>query len=236
MKSVESVGSLRNGRNYKKSCERFYRKTESRAEQKKQGCYLFVKRTADIVFSLLAMALLSPLLLAVAIAIRFDSPGPAIFVQERIGKNKKHFRMYKFRSMCGDAEQKLQGLQGENERDGPAFKLSNDPRVTKIGKILRQTCIDELPQLVNILKGDMSLVGPRPPLPEEVEQYTAYQCGRLQVKPGLTCYWQIQKGKVSTFDDWVNLDLQYIKERSLRLDLKLILKTVAVVLWRKGEE
>ncbi|MEE8676151.1 MAG: sugar transferase [Oscillospiraceae bacterium] len=237
MRSVERANALGNGNNPSSSCEHFQVKMITRTKRKNQlYIYSFMKRMVDCIFSLLALILLSPLMLLAAIAIKMDTPGPVFFIQERVGKNKKRFRMYKFRSMCEDAEQRLQDFKEKNERDGPAFKLSDDPRITRVGKILRETCIDELPQLLNILKGDMSIVGPRPPLPEEVEQYSAYQCRRLEVKPGLTCYWQIHKGEVKTFDEWVNLDLRYIEERNLWVDLKLIFKTVAFVLHRRGEE
>ena len=144
--------------------------------------------------------------------------------------------MYKFRSMCMDADAQLAKLAKLNERDGPVFKIKDDPRVTKVGSFIRKTCIDELPQLFNILKGDMSIVGPRPPLPTEVAQYTPYQRQRLNATPGLTCYWQVQKGNDTTFEEWVEMDLQYIKEQSLWVDFKLILLTVRVVLQGKGAD
>ena len=182
------------------------------------------------------MVVLSPLLLVIAILIYLEDKGPVIYSQTRIGKDGRAFKLYKFRSMCVDADEKLKDLQELNERDGPVFKIKNDPRVTKVGKFIRKTCIDELPQLVNIIKGDMSIVGPRPPLPNEVEQYNSYQKQRLLVVPGLTCYWQIQKGEETTFDEWVELDLKYIKERSILLDFRLILLTFKVILSGKGAE
>lgn len=201
-----------------------------------QNRYEKIKRFFDICLSAAALVVLSPLLLVIAILIYLEDKGPVIYSQTRIGKDGRAFKLYKFRSMCVDADEKLKDLQKLNERDGPVFKIKNDPRVTKIGKFIRKTCIDELPQLVNIIKGDMSLVGPRPPLPNEVEQYNSYQKQRLLVVPGLTCYWQIQKGEETTFDEWVELDLKYIKERSILLDFRLILLTFKVILSGKGAE
>lgn len=150
--------------------------------------YAAVKRVLDWLLSLMALILLFPLFLAVAVAIKLDSRGPVFFVQTRIGKNGKPFSMYKFRSMCVDAEKQLHKFAAMNERDGPVFKIANDPRVTRVGRFIRRTCIDELPQLLNILKGDMGIVGPRPALPNEVAAYTPHQMLRLQATPGLTCY------------------------------------------------
>lgn len=201
-----------------------------------QNRYEKIKRFFDICISFAALVVLSPLLLVIAILIYLEDKGPVIYSQTRIGKDGRAFKLYKFRSMCVDADEKLKDLQKLNERDGPVFKIKNDPRVTKVGKFIRKTCIDELPQLVNIIKGDMSIVGPRPPLPNEVEQYNSYQKQRLLVVPGLTCYWQIQKGEETTFDEWVELDLKYIKERSILLDFRLILLTFKVILSGKGAE
>lgn len=201
-----------------------------------QNRYEKIKRFFDICLSFAALVVLSPLLLVIAILIYLEDKGPVIYSQTRIGKDGRAFKLYKFRSMCVDADEKLKDLQELNERDGPVFKIKNDPRVTKVGKFIRKTCIDELPQLVNIIKGDMSIVGPRPPLPNEVEQYNSYQKQRLLVVPGLTCYWQIQKGEETTFDEWVELDLKYIKERSILLDFRLILLTFKVILSGKGAE
>ena len=201
-----------------------------------QNRYEKIKRFFDICLSSAALVVLSPLLLVIAILIYLEDKGPVIYSQTRIGKDGRAFKLYKFRSMCVDADEKLKDLQELNERDGPVFKIKNDPRVTKVGKFIRKTCIDELPQLVNIIKGDMSIVGPRPPLPNEVEQYNSYQKQRLLVVPGLTCYWLIQKGEETTFDEWVELDLKYIKERSILLDFRLILLTFKVILSGKGAE
>ena len=201
-----------------------------------QNRYEKIKRFFDICLSAAALVVLSPLLLVIAILIYLEDKGPVIYSQTRIGKDGRAFKLYKFRSMCVDADEKLKDLQKLNERDGPVFKIRDDPRVTKVGKFIRKTCIDELPQLANIIKGDMSIVGPRPPLPNEVEQYNSYQKQRLLVVPGLTCYWQIQKGEETTFDEWVELDLKYIKERSILLDFRLILLTFKVILSGKGAE
>ncbi len=196
--------------------------------------YNAAKRFFDILLSLCGLLVLSPLFLITVVAIRLDSKGPAFYSQKRIGKNGKPFKMYKFRSMCVDAEKQLEKLAALNERDGPAFKITEDPRVTRVGRFIRKTCIDELPQLLNILKGDMSLVGPRPPLPNEVAMYTPYQMRRLGVTPGLTCYWQVTKGEDTSFEEWVELDLKYIRDRSLKTDVKILFWTARVVLLGKG--
>lgn len=192
--------------------------------------YDFIKRLFDIVCSLAALIFLSPILLLVCIAIKVESPGPVIFKQERIGKNKKTFKMYKFRSMVADAEKLKADLMKENQRNGPMFKIKNDPRVTKVGRFIRMTSIDELPQLVNILKGEMSIVGPRPSLPNEVKQFEPWMLERLSVKPGLTCYWQVQGRDNIEFEDWMKLDVKYVRDRGFLLDLKLIFKTFFVFL------
>ncbi|WP_330408606.1 sugar transferase [Romboutsia weinsteinii] len=192
--------------------------------------YLFMKRVLDIVGSFIGLILLSPVLLIVAILIKLEDPkGKVFFAQERNGQYPKTFNMYKFRSMVHNAEELLEQLQGQNEMDGPVFKIKEDPRITKIGKFIRKTSIDELPQLINILKGEMSIVGPRPPIPREVEQYSEYEMQRLLVKPGLTCYWQVGGRNDVGFDEWVELDIKYIEERNLWIDIKLILKTVFVL-------
>lgn len=193
--------------------------------------YLFWRRVQDIFFSLLALTALSPLMLITAIAIYIDDPkGGPIFSQIRCGKNGKPFRCYKFRSMCVNAEEMLDELLDKNEMSGPAFKIGQDPRITRVGRFIRKTSIDELPQLVNILRGDMSIVGPRPPLPREVAMYSDHQKKRLTVKPGLTCYWQVQDNRnQGDFDEWVEMDLKYIRERSFLVDWKIILRTVRVV-------
>lgn len=199
--------------------------------------YLFFKRAFDIFCSAFSLLVLLIPLAIIALVVVIDSPGGSpIFVQQRIGRNGKKFNFYKFRSMVPNADDMLDELLEQNEMDGPAFKMKDDPRITRVGKFLRRTSLDELPQLFNILRGDMSFVGPRPPLPREVEQYTDYQRQRLSVTPGLTCYWQIQPERNSlSFDEWLALDLRYIQERSFGLDLKIIFKTVGVVFGMEGE-
>lgn len=193
--------------------------------------YLVAKRVMDILGALLGIVLLSPLFIIVSIVIKIEDPkGKILFAQERCGKDNKKFYMYKFRSMVSNAEELLDGLKEFNEMDGPVFKIKNDPRITKIGKFIRKTSIDELPQLINVLKGEMSIVGPRPAIPREVEQYNEYQLQRLSVKPGITCIWQVSGRNAIDFENWVELDLKYIKERNLMLDIKLILKTIPALL------
>ncbi|MDN0055088.1 sugar transferase [Collinsella ihumii] len=202
----------------------------------KRYAYRFAKRTFDIVFSLIILVGLSWLFLVIAIAIKLDDPeGPVIFVQTRVGKDGREFRMYKFRSMVTDAEARLVQLLERNEKSGPVFKLHDDPRVTRVGRILRRVSLDELPQFVNVLKGDLSVVGPRPALPKEVAEYTARDRQRLLVKQGLTCFWQVQPDRDDIgFDEWVELDLRYIRECSVVTDLKLIGRTVGCVLTAQG--
>ena len=192
--------------------------------------YIVSKRIIDIIGSLAGLIFLSPLFLIVAILIKLEDPkGKVFFSQERNGKYPATFKMYKFRSMVHNAEELLEKLKDQNEQTGPVFKIKEDPRITRVGKFIRKTSIDELPQLFNVLRGDMSLVGPRPPIPREVEQYTAYQMQRLGVKPGLTCLWQVGGRNSVDFDGWVELDIEYIQKRSLWLDIKLIIKTVFVL-------
>lgn len=192
--------------------------------------YSVTKRLIDIVGSLGGIILLSPLFLIVAILIKLEDPkGKVFFAQERNGRYPKTFKMYKFRSMVHNAEDLLKDLMDRNEQTGPVFKINDDPRITKVGKVIRRTSIDELPQLFNVLKGDMSLVGPRPPIPHEVDQYNSYQMQRLAVKPGLTCIWQVSGRNNIGFDEWVEMDIEYIKTRNLWLDIKLIFKTVGVL-------
>lgn len=195
--------------------------------------YERVKRVFDIFCSVIALIVLSPLFLATAIAVRSDG-GPAIYSQIRIGKSGEPFIMYKFRSMCVDAEKMLDDLLVHNDLEGPAFKMKEDPRITKVGKFIRKYSIDELPQLINIIKGDMSIVGPRPPLPREVEQYNEYQNQRLLVKPGLTCYWQTYGRSSLSFDDWMIMDMHYIQRRCFSLDIQLIIKTIFAVIFKRG--
>lgn len=203
---------------------------KSNSLEQKKG-YEVVKRLIDIIISLIGIILSSPIMLIVALMIKLEDPkGPIIFSQVRYGQYPNTFKIYKFRSMYVDAEQRLKELQHLNEQTGPVFKIKNDPRITKVGKIIRKTSLDELPQLFNVLKGDMSLVGPRPALPKEVEQYNEYQMQRLLVKPGITCIWQVSGRNNIGFDEWVNMDLDYIQNRSLLLDLKLIIMTIPALL------
>ncbi len=208
------------------------------AERLRTGrwAYRAVKRAFDVCFSACVLVCLSWLFLIVAVAIKLDDPeGPVIFSQARVGRDGREFRMYKFRSMCADAESRLAELAGRNEKDGPVFKMADDPRVTRVGRLLRKTSIDELPQFVNVLVGDISVVGPRPALPKEVAQYTPRQRQRLSVKQGITCYWQTRRNRDSiTFDEWVDLDLVYVKKCGIWSDLKLIVQTVGCVLTAQG--
>ncbi len=198
--------------------------------------YERAKRLFDIVVSLVLLLVLFVPMALVALIIVIDSPGASpIYTQERVGLNGKSFKLYKFRSMVPNAEKQLDSLLSQNEMQGPAFKMKNDPRITRFGKIIRKCCIDELPQLINIFKGEMSFVGPRPPLPREVEQYTEHQKQRLTVIPGLTCYWQITKCRNDcSFDEWLELDLKYIEERSVKTDLTVFFKTFGAVLGMEG--
>ena len=197
--------------------------------------YEFFKRIFDVVMCSLALVVLSPVFLIVAIAIKCQDGGKVFYSQTRLTKDGKQFEMYKFRSMCPDADKKLEELMDQNEMEGPAFKMKDDPRITKVGRFIRKTSIDELPQLVNVIRGDMSIVGPRPPLVREVEQYTPYQMHRLDVKTGLSCYRECYgRSNIHSFDEWVESDLKYIRERSFLTDLKVILLTVKVVLTGSG--
>ncbi len=205
-------------------------------ELHKKRKFWFVKRIQDILLSLIALLVLWPVMLIIALIIFIDDPhGSPIFTQTRCGRDGKEFKFYKFRSMCVNAEDKLEDLLEDNEMEGPAFKIKDDPRITRVGKFIRKTSIDELPQLWNILKGDMSIVGPRPCLPRELEQYDDYQKQRLYVSPGLTCYWQIQPNRNSlTFDEWMALDIKYVQERSFLVDWKIIFKTFGAVFHSEG--
>lgn len=199
-----------------------------------RGAYEIIKRIMDVVCSLAALVVLSPIFLITALAIKIEDKGPVIFAQNRAGKDGQPFRMYKFRSMYVDAEKRRNELLAQNEADGPLFKIANDPRITKVGRFIRKTSIDELPQLWNILKGQMSIVGPRPLVTYEQSQCNEYQAQRLLVKPGLTCIWQVSGRSDTKFDELIEMDLEYIRNRSLWLDIKLIIKTVVVVFTHKG--
>ena len=195
---------------------------------------LFLKRVIDVVGAGLGIILLSPLLLLIAILIRFTSPGPVLYIQKRSGLNGRKFILYKFRSMYKGAHERLSEVMAKNEMTGPIFKVRNDPRITPVGKFLRKFSLDELPQLFNVLTGQMSLVGPRPPLPKEVRQYEPWQRRRLSMRPGITCLWQISGRNKIGFDEWMKLDLEYIDDWSLWLDIKILFKTIPAVLFAKG--
>ncbi len=196
---------------------------------------LGVKKILDIVGSLLAVIFLSPLLITIAVIIKVTSPGPVIYQQPRVGLRGRQFQLYKFRTMVVNADELKKELEDLNEADGPAFKIADDPRVTKVGKFLRKTGLDELPQLFNILKGEMSLIGPRPPLPEETAQYERWQLRRLSVKPGLSCFWQVKPDRNSIkFEKWMELDLAYIDNWSLRLDFVILFKTIKTIFHKTG--
>jgi lipopolysaccharide/colanic/teichoic acid biosynthesis glycosyltransferase len=193
-----------------------------------------LKRVLDLALATTALLLLFPLMLLTAIAIKLESPGAIIFKQRRVGKWGKPFICYKFRSMCVDAEARKQDLLTHNEVDGPIFKMQADPRITHVGRIIRKLSIDELPQLFNVLKGDMSLVGPRPPVPQEVNQYKFDHLRRLDAIPGLTGLQQVSGRSDLSFERWVELDMQYISQQSLRKDIEILLKTIPAVLLGKG--
>lgn len=215
----------------------FADKSAAVASCKKSRGYLCLKRVFDIASSLLALIVLSPIFLLFSLIIFIDDPhGSPFYSQERVGLNGRIFKFWKFRSMVVNADKMLEELSAQNEKDGPVFKIKDDPRITRVGKFIRKTSIDELPQLWNVLKGEMSVVGPRPALPNEVDQYNDYQRMRLLVTPGLTCYWQASKNRDSIgFDQWVDLDIKYIQDRSFWLDIKLIFLTIKAVFTGQGE-
>ena len=196
---------------------------------------LAVKRVSDVIVSAVGLALLSPFFLAAALLVKATSRGPVFFCQERCGLNGRRFILYKFRSMVADAEVKKGDLEHLNELSGPVFKITNDPRLTPIGRWLRRTSVDELPQLINVFKGEMSLVGPRPPLPSEVNRYEVWQRRRLSMRPGITGYWQVSgRNRIKDFNQWMRLDLAYIDRWSLQLDAKILLRTIPAVLSGSG--
>ncbi len=196
---------------------------------------LYTKRLIDITGSLVCLALLSPLFVVIALFIKLTSPGPAFYDWNVIGCNKKPFRSWKFRTMVADADEIKERLMGRNEMSGPVFKIKDDPRITRVGKFLRKYSLDELPQLWSVLKGDMSIVGPRPPLQSEVNRFASWHRRKLSVKPGMTCLWQVNgRNEIRSFDTWCKLDLEYIDNWSLWLDLKILLKTWAAVVRGTG--
>jgi exopolysaccharide biosynthesis polyprenyl glycosylphosphotransferase len=195
---------------------------------------LALKRAFDVLVSATVLLLLSPVLLGVAIAIKLDSPGPVFFRQRRVGLNGREFSLLKFRSMCLDAEARLAELRARNEMSGPVFKMTDDPRVTRVGRFIRRTSLDEFPQFLNVLSGEMSVVGPRPPIPSEVRQYQRWQRRRLSVKPGITCTWQVSGRNDIDFERWMKLDLEYIDNWSLARDLQICMMTIPAVLSSRG--
>ena len=196
---------------------------------------LAVKRVLDVVVSTLLLVVLSPLLLALAVVVRLTSPGPAFYVCHWVGQNERRFTGLKFRTMVVDADALEQSLQAQNEMTGPAFKMTDDPRVTPVGRVLRKYSLDELPQLWNVLKGDVSLVGPRAPREHEFARFTEFQKQKLAVQPGITCLWQVQgRHRINDYDQWVGLDLEYIRRWSLWLDLRILARTALVVLKGTG--
>ena len=204
--------------------------------ERSRASYWKRKRAFDVLVSAVFLVVLLPIFAIISCAILVDDPrGGPIFKQTRIGRHGQPFKLYKFRTMVAGAEKMKAQLESQNEMDGPVFKIREDPRVTRVGRFLRAFGIDELPQLFNVLKGEMSMVGPRPPLPGEVEQYTDYQRMRLIVTPGITCQWQISPNRNDiSFQEWVEMDLDYIQKRTLWLDLKIIFKTFAALLRRDG--
>lgn len=193
-----------------------------------------LKRALDLAVASVGLILAAPIMIVTAILIKLDSPGPVLFYQPRVGKWGKEFYCYKFRSMYIDAEERIKELRNQNEADGPIFKMKHDPRITRVGRVIRKLSIDELPQIFNVLKGEMSLVGPRPPLPREVAEYTFEQVGRLNAIPGITGLQQVSGRSDLDFKRWVELDLQYIEEQSLLKDIEILLRTIPAVILGKG--
>jgi len=196
--------------------------------------YRISKRTLDILFSLTGLLMFLPLMIPLAVLIRLESPGSFIFRQIRVGRNRRHFVCYKFRSMVPEAEELKASLSQKNEATGAMFKIQNDPRITQLGRFLRRSSLDELPQLFNVLKGDMSIVGPRPQIPAEVEQYEPWHYRRLEVQPGITCLWQISGRSSIGFNEWMRLDSEYVQHRSFFYDMKIILLTLPAIIARRG--
>ncbi len=196
--------------------------------------YYVLKRVTDIAVALVLLTLFLPIIPVVTMLIKLDSPGPIFFRQKRVGKNGRVFEFFKFRSMVSGAENGIGALRSLSSVDGPVFKIKEDPRVTRVGRFLRRSSLDELPQLLNVLRGDMSIVGPRPNLPSEVSQYLPWQRRRLDVTPGITCFWQIAGRSHIGFQEWMRLDLEYVRKRSYLTDLKIMFKTIPAVVARKG--
>ena len=196
--------------------------------------YPATKRVFDLVIGAFILVLLLPIVPVIALMIKLDSRGPVLYKQDRVGKDGRIFKFYKFRSMHHDADARVGELKARNEQDGPIFKIRSDPRVTSVGRFLRRSSLDEIPQVFNVIKGDMSIVGPRPPLPAEVAQYQPWHRRRLEVKPGITCLWQISGRSHIGFNEWMRLDMEYLKTRSFLTDLLIFLKTIPAVIARKG--
>lgn len=222
-KTVSHVGELNSDRYHMQA-----------VYQKKNPAYLKLKRGMDILLSAAALVFLAPVFLFTALAIKLEDGGPILFCQYRAGKDMKPFKIYKFRSMLVNADAKMPEMMKDNEQTGHAFKIKNDPRITRVGKFIRKFSIDELPQLINIIKGDMSIVGPRPILTFQMEECSGYERQRLVVQPGLTCYWQIGGRANIGWKDWIEMDLDYIEDMSLWTDIKIIARTVPTVFDREG--
>ena len=203
-------------------------------EVRESRTYDFFKRVLDLVVGCVILVLLVPVIPAIAIMIKLDSPGPVFFKQDRVGRFGRVFKFYKFRSMYRGAETQRGKVETLNEQEGPVFKIRRDPRVTPVGNFLRRSSLDEIPQIFNVLKGEMSLVGPRPHLPHEVEQYEAWHRKRLEVKPGITCLWQMSGRSHIGFDEWMRLDIEYLKRRSWWTDVAILLETIPAVMARRG--
>ena len=196
--------------------------------------YRISKRVFDLAVAAAALVLLIPIIPLIAVMIKLDTPGPVFYRQQRVGRRGRVFDFYKFRSMFADADERKKEVEALNEQDGPVFKVRSDPRVTSVGRFLRRSSLDEIPQIFNVVKGQMSIVGPRPPLPSEVLRYQPWHRKRLEVTPGITCLWQISGRSHVSFNEWMRLDMEYIKQRSLRTDLLILLKTIPAVIARKG--
>jgi lipopolysaccharide/colanic/teichoic acid biosynthesis glycosyltransferase len=204
------------------------------AELRVHPGYVAAKRIFDLIVGLLILVLLVPVVPLIALIIRLDSSGPVFYRQDRIGEGGRPFKFYKFRSMYVESDRRQKELERHNEQDGPVFKMRLDPRVTSVGRFLRRSSMDEVPQVLNVLKGDMSIVGPRPPLPTEVSRYLPGHHRRLDVKPGITCLWQISGRSQIGFDEWMRLDMEYLRTRSLRTDFLIFVKTIPAVMARRG--
>jgi exopolysaccharide biosynthesis polyprenyl glycosylphosphotransferase len=196
--------------------------------------YRVCKRAFDLVVAIIALILLIPIIPLIGLMIKLDTPGPVFFRQQRVGRGGRKFYFYKFRSMFVDADERKSEVEALNEQDGPVFKVRSDPRVTDVGRFLRRSSLDEIPQILNVVKGEMSIVGPRPPLPSEVAKYQPWQHMRLEVTPGITCLWQISGRSHLSFSEWMRLDMEYLKQRSFRTDLLIFFKTIPAVIARKG--